>query len=122
MIWHTPVYLILKHFKLMEAILKPFVWGKNRHKLPWQILKNPTDLAGMALPDFNLCNLAAQLSQLLFRYLQLHHAFRAQFSSARVSLANNHLMEAIKCPDPKKLISQFYSMLSLPQVMYQPMH
>lgn len=62
MLWHSPVYLVLRHFKLMKALLKPFVWGNNRHKLPWHKLKNPTDLAGMALPDFNLYYFAAQLS------------------------------------------------------------
>lgn len=48
----------------MEAILKPFVWGTNRHKLPWRTLKNPTDLRSVALPDFNLYYIVAQLSQL----------------------------------------------------------
>lgn len=64
MIWHSPVYLILRHFKIMETLLKPFVWGNTRHKLPWQKLKNPTDLAGLALPDFNMYYLASQLSQI----------------------------------------------------------
>lgn len=50
-----------------------------------------------------------------FRYLQLQHAYQAQFPANNTTLANNPLLEAIKCPDPKKLISQFYSMLSLPQ-------
>lgn len=63
-LWHAPVYLILRHFKLIETLLKAFIWGCNRHKLPWHKLKNPTDLAGTALPDFNLYYLAAQLSQL----------------------------------------------------------
>lgn len=49
-----------------------------------------------------------------FRYLQLRHAFRAQFPLDDPSIANNPLMEAVKYPDPKKLISNFYSMLSLP--------
>lgn len=233
---HSPVYLILRHFRLIEAILKSFVWGNNRHKLPWHKRKNPTDLAGMALPEFNQYYLAVQLSQLFhidkvdkdrflcllcpgwarptrdpftvilsktggmsktsdrrsllyhyrkiwdmgsarlnmpathefiplwhntalfysipdcdmwgsrgifylshivsdgtlksfdrlksefalpnqmyFRYLQLHHAYRAQFPANSTPLANNSLFEAIKCLDPEKLISQFYSMLSLPQ-------
>lgn len=64
MLWHTPIYIPLKYFKLMEALLKTFVWGNNRHKLAWKVLKNPTDLGGTALPDFNLYYLAFQLSQL----------------------------------------------------------
>lgn len=32
--------------------------------MAWQVLKNPTDLGGTALPDFNLYYIAAQLSQL----------------------------------------------------------
>lgn len=64
MIWHSPIYLVLRHFKLMEVILKPFIWGNNRHKIAWQKLKNPTDLAGMALPDLNAYYIAAQLSQI----------------------------------------------------------
>lgn len=238
MIWHSPIYLVLRHFKLMEAIIKPFVWGNKRHKIAWQKLKNPTDLAGMAVPDFNIYYIAAQLSQLfhvdktdrkrylhlvcpgwsqvsqdpltviagkatgadrntnrktlpyhytkiwnlsmhrlqlptineftplwhnsnlpefdmlpdselwssrgiiyllhivhhdrlktfdrlkteymlpnqmLFRYMQLRHAFYAQFPSGECHMVGNPLMEAVKCPDPKKLISQFYSMLTIPQ-------
>lgn len=61
-LWHTPVYLPLKHFKSLKALLKPFVWGANRHKLACQTLKNPTDLGGTALPDFNLYYIASQLS------------------------------------------------------------
>lgn len=45
----------------MEVILKTFVWGKSRYKLPWNKLKNPTDLGGAALPNFNLYYIAAQL-------------------------------------------------------------
>ena len=63
-LWHTPVYLPLKLFKSMEAILRTFIWGTNRHKLAWRVLKNPTDLGGTALPDLNLYYLASQLSQL----------------------------------------------------------
>lgn len=63
-LWHSPVYLVLKHFKILETLIKPFVWGNNRHKLPWHKLKHPTDLAGMALPDFNTYYVAAQLSQI----------------------------------------------------------
>lgn len=48
----------------VESILKPFIWGNNRHKLSWHKLKNPTDLAGMALPDFNAYYIAAQLAQI----------------------------------------------------------
>lgn len=47
---------------------------------------------------------------MLFRYLQIRHAFRAQFPQ----LDNNPLMEVIRSSDPKKLISVFYSMLLLP--------
>lgn len=238
MTWHSPIYLVLRHFKLMEVILKPFIWGNNRHKIAWQKLKNPTDLAGMALPDLNAYYIAAQLSQIfhidktdserfmhflcprwahptqdtlaviagkttredknargktllyhytkiwnlamdklqlsaineftplwhninlpefniipdnevwssrgifymshiihsgrlktferlqtefalpnqmLFRYIQLRHAFYTQFPQGETNLTNNPLMEALKCPDPKKLISQFYQMLTLPQ-------
>lgn len=64
MIWHSPVYLVLRHFKILETFLKPFVWGNNRHKLPWHKLKHPTNLAVMALPDFNAYYLEAQLSQI----------------------------------------------------------
>lgn len=53
--------------------------------------------------------------QMQFRYLQLRHAFRAQFLANSIPVANNPLMEAIKCPDPKKLISQFYGMPLLPR-------
>lgn len=45
-LWHTPVYLPLKYFKIMESLLKTFVWGSSRHKLAWRILQNPTDLGG----------------------------------------------------------------------------
>lgn len=60
--WHAPVYIPLRFFKTIEVILNTFVWGKARHKLSWQVLKNPTDLGGTALPDYNLYYLAAQLS------------------------------------------------------------
>lgn len=50
--------------KTIDAVIKPYVWGKNRHKLAWRLLKNPSDLAGTALPDFGLYYLASQLSQL----------------------------------------------------------
>lgn len=63
-LWHTPTYIPLKHFKIMESLLKPFVWGKNRHKIAWQTLKNPTDMGGTALPDLNHYYIASQLSQL----------------------------------------------------------
>lgn len=63
-LWHTPVYLPLKYFKLLETLLKPFIWGKSRHKLSWQTLKNSTDMGGTALPDFNHYYIASQLSQL----------------------------------------------------------
>lgn len=63
-LWHIPVYLPLKYFKSFEALLKPFVWDSNRHKLAWWTLKNPTDLGGTALPDLNLYYIASQLSQL----------------------------------------------------------
>lgn len=62
MIWHLPVYLVLRHFKSMEAILIPFIWGNSRHKLFWNKLKNPTDLARMALPGFNTYYLATQIA------------------------------------------------------------
>lgn len=52
---------------------------------------------------------------MFFRYIQLCHAFRTQFPLDDLTLANNSLREAIKCPDPKKLISQLYMMLTLPQ-------
>lgn len=63
-LWHSPVYIPIKYFKSMEALLKPFVWGNNRHKLSWQALKNSTDMGGTALPDFNNYYIASQLSQL----------------------------------------------------------
>lgn len=63
MVWHSPVYLVLWHFKSMEAILKSCVWGDSRYKLPWSKLKSLNDLGGMALPDF-MYYLTAQLSQL----------------------------------------------------------
>lgn len=63
-VWHLPVYLPVKHFKSMEALLKPFTWGDSRHKLLWHKLKNPTDLRGAVLPDFNLYYVAAQMSHL----------------------------------------------------------
>lgn len=238
MIWHSPVYLILRHFKIMETLLKPFVWGNNRHKLLWHKLINPTDLAGLALPDLNMYYLASQRSQIFhsnktdgkrflfflcpkwiqqtldpllaitggggrerpktyrrsllyqykkiwdiaskklhiespnaypplwhneslpefgliqdsgiwssrgiiylfhitnngklktfetlkcefalpnqmfFRYIQLRHAFHAQYPADDLTLKDNPLMAAIKFPDPKKLISQFYAMLTIPR-------
>lgn len=42
--WHSPVYLPLRVFKSIEALLNSFVWGTKRHKLSWQTLKNPTEL------------------------------------------------------------------------------
>lgn len=65
-LWHALGYLPLRIFKSIEAILNSFVWGMNRHKLSWQVLKNPTDLGGTALPDFNLYYLAAPLSHLYY--------------------------------------------------------
>lgn len=53
--------------KIPGAPLKPFVWGPNRHKLAWRILKNPNDLEGTALIDFNLYYIASQLSQMYHR-------------------------------------------------------
>lgn len=64
MLWHMPIYIPLKYFKLIEALFRTFVWGNNRHKLAWKVLKNPTDLGVIALPDFNLYYLASKLSQL----------------------------------------------------------
>lgn len=52
---------------------------------------------------------------MFYRYIQLRHAFHAQFPLDDLNLNDNPLLAAVKCPDPKKLISQFYSMLTLPQ-------
>lgn len=77
-LWHAMVYLPLRIFKSIKTILNSFVWGKTRHKLSWQVLKNPTELGGTALPDFNLYCLVAQLSHFFYlgkgdkeRYLTL---------------------------------------------------
>lgn len=74
----SSVYADMQIFKSLEAILNSFVWGKTRRKLSRQVLKNPIDLGGTALPDFNLYYLAAQLSHFFYldkgdkeRYLAL---------------------------------------------------
>lgn len=41
----------------------------------------------------------ALTNQIYFRYLQLRHAYRAQFPTNSTPLANNPLMEAITCLD-----------------------
>lgn len=64
LVWHAPLYIPLKLFKQIEAILNSFVWGQNRHKLAWQTLKNPTDMGGVALPDLQDYYLASQLSHM----------------------------------------------------------
>lgn len=66
MVWHAPLYIPLKFFKKMEAILNSFVWGHGRHKLAWHILKNPTAMGGMALPDLQEYYIAAQLSHMYY--------------------------------------------------------
>lgn len=50
-----------------------------------------------------------------YRYIQLRLSFHAQFPLDDLVLNYNPLLAAVKCPDPKKLISQFYTMLTLPQ-------
>lgn len=77
-LWHAPAYIPLRIFKSLEATLNSFVWGNTRHKLSWRALKNPMDLGGTVLPDFNLFYLAAQLSNFFYldkgdkdRYLAL---------------------------------------------------
>lgn len=62
MVWYALLYIPLKIYKQMEAILNSFVWGNSRHKLAWNILKNPTDMGGASLPDLQDYYLAAQLS------------------------------------------------------------
>ena len=49
MVWHAPLYIPLKVFKQIEAILNSFVWGNGRHKLAWHVLKNPADMGGVFL-------------------------------------------------------------------------
>lgn len=50
----------------MEAILNSFVWGHNRHKLAWHVLKNPMSGGGCALPDVQDYYLAAQFSHMYY--------------------------------------------------------
>lgn len=76
--WHSLIYLPLRIFKIMDAILNSFIWGNSRHKLSWRALKNPVDMGGTALPDLNLYCLAAQFSHFFYlnkedklRYLTL---------------------------------------------------
>lgn len=64
MVWHAPLYIPLKVFKQMEAILNSFVWGNGRHKLARHVLKNPTDRGGVSFPDLQDYYLAAQLSHI----------------------------------------------------------
>lgn len=64
MVWHAPLYIPLKIFKQMEAILNSFVWGNGRHKFAWHVLKNPTDMGGASLPDLQDYYLAVQLSHI----------------------------------------------------------
>lgn len=66
MIWHAPLYIPLKIFRQMEAILNSFVWGYSRHKLAWHILKKPTSMVGSSLPDLQDYYLASQLSYLYY--------------------------------------------------------
>lgn len=61
-LWHAKIYLPLRIFKFLEAILNTFVWGNSYHKLSWNTLKNPTHLGGTALLDFIFYYLSAQLS------------------------------------------------------------
>lgn len=63
-LWHSPIYLPLRYFKSLEAILNTFVWCSSRHKLSWHMLINLTDLGGAALLNYNLYYIAAQLSHL----------------------------------------------------------
>lgn len=102
-LWHTPVYLPLKYFKSLEALLKPFVWGKSRHKISWQTLKNSTDMGGTALPDLYHYYIASQLSQLFHinktdkeRFLALLRPFWAQHTGdpiTAISMSTGYTQE-----------------------------
>lgn len=71
--WHSPIHLPRRMFKAMETILNTFVWGPSRHKLPWKVLKCPTELGGTALPDLYIYYIAAQLSH-FFHFNHSDHA------------------------------------------------
>lgn len=58
-------------------------------------------------------------NSMFFRYIQLRHAFHTQYPADDLTLKDNPLMAAIKFPDPKKMISQFYAMLTIPQATVQ---
>lgn len=66
-LWYFPIYLPLKFFKILDSMLRAFVWGNSRHKLPWRVLRNPSTLGGAVLPDFNPYYIAAHLDKLTYQ-------------------------------------------------------
>lgn len=75
-VWHAPMYIPLKVFKQMEAILNSFVWGKGRHKLAWHVLKNPALEGGCSLPDIQDYYVASQLSHLYYFHTTASQRYR----------------------------------------------
>lgn len=57
------------------------------------------------------------LSHLLFRYLQLCHAIRAQFVNLKVTIDPPPVLNIIMGEDPTKLISNLYSILRLQRTL-----
>lgn len=109
--WQAPLYLPTRIFKSMESIINTFIWGSSRHKLPWRVLKCPTELGGAALPDLFLYYIASQLSH-FFHFNQsdrerystlvcsqtpdpLFHPFQILFCGPHNSLRNDDLKQML---------------------------
>lgn len=52
-------------FSKPNSILNSFVWWEGRGKLPWPTMQNTLNQGGMAVPDIQHYNFAAQLGQVL---------------------------------------------------------
>lgn len=75
--WQAPLYIPQQIFKSMESILNTFIWGSSRHKLPWRVLKCPTDLCGAAVPDLFTYYVASQLSHFFY----INHEDKERYST-----------------------------------------
>ena len=62
---HTSKYnqppLPLLFFRELEGLLTQLIWGNDRHRIALATLKLAVDEGGMAVPDFELYYITAQL-------------------------------------------------------------
>uniref|UniRef100_A0A803JSY9 Reverse transcriptase domain-containing protein n=1 Tax=Xenopus tropicalis TaxID=8364 RepID=A0A803JSY9_XENTR len=102
---HTPLWgnSHFMHFRNLEDFI---YWPKMAIKTLGQILQNDTL---MSLPQLleQLPNLKIEQ----FRYMQLRHAFKAQFGSYQIKYQNYPIDSILRNSNPKKLVSNLYNIL-----------